>query len=135
MINVRIAQFIKENRGQAMVEMALVLPLLLLLLFGIMECGRLFASYIEVEHATRDGARYAAVHSSASDDDIKSVIIDKCVLVSLNDSDITVAESTENGDTWKKITVDFEVDIITPLIGDLLGDTVELTSTMAMRIE
>lgn len=131
----RIAKFMKENRGQAMVEMALVLPLLLLLLFGIMECGRVFASYIEVEHAARDGARYAAIHSSASDSTIKSVITNKCVLVSLSNDDITITTKTESGDTWKEIKVDYEVDIIVPLIGSLIGDPVQLSSTMSMRIE
>lgn len=43
-----------------MVEFALILPILLLLIFGILEYGRLFFAWISVENAARVGARYAS---------------------------------------------------------------------------
>jgi len=53
------ALLMKKNvHGQAMVEFALVLPLLLLVMFGIVEFGRLFFSYAMVSAASREGARY-----------------------------------------------------------------------------
>ena len=52
-----------KSRGQALAEFALVAPLFFLLLFGIIEAGR-FVFYTEVlNNATREGARYAIVHS------------------------------------------------------------------------
>ena len=42
-------------------EMALVLPLLLLLVFGIIEFGFIFNRYISVTHAAREGVRQLAV--------------------------------------------------------------------------
>lgn len=48
-----------ENRGQGMVEFALILPLLLLLIFVIIELGRLFFAWMAIENAARFGARYA----------------------------------------------------------------------------
>jgi Flp pilus assembly protein TadG len=50
----------KKNLGQAMVELALTLPLFLLLLYGIFEVGRLIFMYSAVLNASRDAARYAA---------------------------------------------------------------------------
>lgn len=51
------------RRGAALVEMAFVLVIFLMLLFGIMEYGRfLFYRHIMI-NASRDGARYAAVHT------------------------------------------------------------------------
>jgi len=44
-----------------MVEMAMVLPLLMLLVFGIMEAGWLFAQLTETRNAAREGARLAVV--------------------------------------------------------------------------
>jgi Flp pilus assembly protein TadG len=53
----------RGSRGQALAEFALVAPLFFLLLFGIIEAGR-FVFYTEVlANATREGARYAIVHS------------------------------------------------------------------------
>ena len=49
----------KRNLGQGMVELALVLPLFLLLLYGIFEIGRLVFMYSAVLNASRDAARYA----------------------------------------------------------------------------
>ena len=46
--------------GQGLVEFALVLPLLLLLIFGLVEFGRLFQAWLTLEHAARQAARYAA---------------------------------------------------------------------------
>jgi Flp pilus assembly protein TadG len=56
------------QRGAAAVEMALVLPLLFLLLFGIIEFGFIFNRFITVTHAAREGARvYALPGKSAAE--------------------------------------------------------------------
>jgi Flp pilus assembly protein TadG len=46
-------------RGQTLAEFALTLPILLLLLFGIIEFGRLFQSWVTIQNASRAAARYA----------------------------------------------------------------------------
>ncbi|MDQ3216327.1 MAG: pilus assembly protein, partial [Actinomycetota bacterium] len=50
-----------RERGAAAIEMALVLPLLVLLVFGIIEFGFIFNRYISVTHAAREGVRQLAV--------------------------------------------------------------------------
>jgi Flp pilus assembly protein TadG len=50
----------RAERAQGMVEFALVLPLLLLLVFGIIELGRLMVIYTSVAAASREGARYGS---------------------------------------------------------------------------
>ena len=52
-----------ERRASAIVETALVLPLMLLLLFGIMEYGRYVLSLQVVTNAAREGCRYAVTHT------------------------------------------------------------------------
>jgi Flp pilus assembly protein TadG len=53
-----------REKGQAMVELALVLPIMLLLLLGIVQFGSVFRDYIALTDATRVGARQAAVARS-----------------------------------------------------------------------
>ena len=50
-----------DERGQTMVEFAIVLPVLCLLLFGAIQFGILFNNYVTLTDAVRAGARKAAV--------------------------------------------------------------------------
>ena len=49
----------KSERGQSLVEFALVVPVLLLLLFGIIDFGRVFHASLTIDHAGREAARAA----------------------------------------------------------------------------
>jgi Flp pilus assembly protein TadG len=58
----RVRQLLRRNRkGAAIVEFALVVPLLLLLLWGIVDIGRAFYTLNNLASAVREGARSAAV--------------------------------------------------------------------------
>jgi hypothetical protein len=56
-----------KRKGQGLVEFALVLPVILLLFCLIIECGRLFHAYTTVQHAAREGARYAVTGQEEED--------------------------------------------------------------------
>ena len=55
-----------RSRGQALVEFALIAPVFVVLLFGVMEAGRFILFYEMLNNATREGARYAIVHGARS---------------------------------------------------------------------
>jgi Flp pilus assembly protein TadG len=50
----------KSERGANLLEMAIVTPVLLLLLAGVVDLGRAFYSYIVIANAAREGARVAS---------------------------------------------------------------------------
>ena len=52
---------LKDSRGVALIEFALVLPILLLLVLGIIEFGWIYNGYITLTGAAREGARVAAI--------------------------------------------------------------------------
>ena len=52
---------LKDERGQAMTEFALILPILCVLLFGIIQFGIVWNNYVTITDAARAGARKAAV--------------------------------------------------------------------------
>jgi Flp pilus assembly protein TadG len=54
----------RNEQGQAVVELALVLPLLLMIVLGIVQFGSLFRDYIALTDATRVGARQGSVSRS-----------------------------------------------------------------------
>jgi Flp pilus assembly protein TadG len=54
-----------QKRGAALVEFAVVTPLLLLILFGIIEFGQLFKVRQTAQHAAREACRIAVLQSTA----------------------------------------------------------------------
>jgi len=59
---------VRADRGAAAVEFALVLPILLLLVFGIVDYGRAYNAKVTLTHAAREGARMLAVENASTSD-------------------------------------------------------------------
>lgn len=55
---------VSDERGTALVEFALVLPLLLVLLFGMLDFGKAFNYWIDGTHLSAEGARWAVVNKN-----------------------------------------------------------------------
>ncbi len=63
----------RSRKGQSLVELALILPLLLMIVMGVIDFGRLFGSYIALQNASREGARFASLYSTTvTVDEIKA---------------------------------------------------------------
>ena len=56
-------RFRETEAGQSLVEFTMILPLFLVLLFGMVDFGRAFYTWLLVTNAAREGARIAAVQS------------------------------------------------------------------------
>src|SRR5688572_7841610 len=105
----------RHDRGAAAVEMALVMPLLLMLIFGIIEFGLLLTAQIGVTEAAREGARAATVdrNPSAARDRVRLV-----------DSGFNIVAGESNGCRANPapgdnavIVVTYEHSFVTPLGG------------------
>ena len=55
---------VRDEEGVALVEFALVLPLLLLLLFGMLEFGKAFNYWLDANHLANEGVRFAVVNKN-----------------------------------------------------------------------
>src|SRR5688572_23423303 len=58
-----------RTRGQALVETALLLPIILILLLGAIDFGRLFFGWTNIHQAVRIGANFAATHADMTEDE------------------------------------------------------------------
>jgi Flp pilus assembly protein TadG len=67
MPHIDTTQTLKDERGQTMAELALVLPVLLVLLLGIAQFGVTFNNYVSLTDAVRAGARKGAVSRNLAD--------------------------------------------------------------------
>lgn len=126
---------LNNERGQATVELALVLPVLLLILFGIMEFGRVFSSYLILTNAAREGARLAAV--GASDTAIEQRVEDAAAGLDLNRLTVTITPSESNrvAGVQATVSVGYSVDLVTPVLSGFAPNPFPLTVQAAMRVE
>ena len=58
----KLRRFLSDDEGQNLVEFALLLPVLMYILMGIMQFGLIFAAYITVNNAVREGARWGSIY-------------------------------------------------------------------------
>lgn len=128
----------EKQKGQAIVEFALLVPVLLILLCGIIEVGFLISDQLLTMHGSREGARYGAVIVADYEDDYDWMISDyvEQVVPSLKSDRLTVTAIKVNGDIDIKVTVSYNHPYLTPLCTMLFGqDGQMLESQNTMRIE
>src|SRR5260370_25279870 len=64
-LGLRGGLFGRDDRAAATVELALILPILLMVMYGIAEFGIFFTQAVAITNASHNGARYASVHPTA----------------------------------------------------------------------
>jgi len=125
---------IKNNRGQSLVEFALIAPLLILLLMGIMECGRIFNQTLVVTAAAREGARSAAV--GGSDVTVLGTVNQAVASIGTTNLTVVVTPSARVSGQNVTVTVTKPITIVTPVISQFFKSaTYNATGTAVMRVE
>jgi Flp pilus assembly protein TadG len=121
----------KQESGQSLVEFALVLPIFVVLLFGIMEFGRLWETTNVLTSAAREGARVAAV---TEPDLVEAENAVRAVLEAGDVSGATIAISGPNADNSIVVTVSLAY---TPMTGSIIPgfSRFQLSRSTTMRWE
>lgn len=137
---------LRDDRGQAMVEFMVFLPVLLILLFAVIEIGMVISDQISLVHAAADGARFgsapgcnggvACETAAAKSQAIKA-------LSGINQCTGSAASASVAGTNPQvlTVTVSCTYQAYTPLgsilqmVGGAFGATLPLSSTTIMRVE
>lgn len=122
-----VSRFCSEERGQGMVEMALVLMFMLPLTFGMIDAGRAIYTASVVRAAAQEGARAGIIDQS----DIMEAIESKMIGLDLENA--SVAVDTGNEDIIE-IDITYEFTFVTPMVEAFFG-TLDLTGTASMIIQ
>ena len=125
-LNKKISSLARNPRGATAVEMAFIMPVLVMILFGIFQFGIAYNNWIALTHAAREGARLASVgnydeqsvRNSAPSVDIQSVSVSGL--------------GGGIGDTVTVTVTGSVLDIQIPFAGHW---PVQLQSTASMRLE
>jgi len=127
---------LRRKKGQTLVDTALLLPIFILILAGILDFGWILGNQLMVSNGSRDGARYAIVNSEAANLQtlVSTRVRSNPGLASTTDVTVTVTKSTDQTDLT--VTVNKKVPVLTPLAGAFLGgQEIILTSSTVMRVE
>lgn len=126
---------LKSEQGQALVELALILPILFLLLMGIIEFGRVFNAYITVSHVSREAARVAALGSS--DSKVQALALERAG--GLDASRLKTEVKPDYAERGRgvpvEVKIDYEVPLVVPIVANLLPNPFPLTAKTVMRME
>ena len=124
----------RKEKGQAMVEAALVIPLFIIILVGIIDFGWIYSHQLMVNNLSRDGARYAVVHYGESNLTDKVTAHVQGAATVIDPNDLTVAVAAASGDIG--VTVSTDLPVLTPLTDIFVpGETILITSTTVMSID
>jgi Flp pilus assembly protein TadG len=123
----------KRRRGAAAVEMAVIAPVLVVLLFGIIEFGWMFAVRNSMLNAAREGARLGALQGYTSSD-VYGRVQEMLTPMGLNDKvTINIQEPTESNPV---ITVSLTVpQTDVSLVSNLFDLNGNVRATASMRKE
>lgn len=120
-----------RTRGQAMVEFAFVLPIFLLLLFGIIDGGRAVYVNNALSQAAREGARWGSVQGRSETAADRSAIADETLarITAVPSPDVNVScerngSPTATCGTGDILVVEVVADFqfVTPFLGNLMGE-------------
>jgi hypothetical protein len=124
-------------RGQAMVEFAIVGSIFFMLVFGVIEGSRLLFTYHQINHAAREGARYAVAHGSANgsatDAQVLNHIQERTSGILLTSDNLTVSKLDGGDGPRQRVEVAIAYDF-DPIAGMIFGvGPIGLSADSTMR--
>lgn len=123
---------IRTARAQAILEFALVIPLFLLLVVGIFDVSRAFVAYTIVASCAREAARSGAVHYPDVNPDWRAQARQACLNLAVG-VDRAALHITVDPDptlpSYVRAEVTYDFHSLTPLVGTLLGDPIQLKAS------
>lgn len=128
-------KILKNNEGQSLVEFALILPILLLIIMGIIEFGIMINSYLTVRSASREAARAAVVGST--NQEVMSLVSSICPNLDSNNFILIITPSEGSRSSGDALTVDLKYNyyLTVPIISSIFNNSVELEAQTTMRVE
>ncbi|HSK18053.1 MAG TPA: TadE/TadG family type IV pilus assembly protein [Longimicrobiales bacterium] len=127
-----------DDRGAAAVEFALVMPILIVILFGIIEFARIWNTKQTLTDAAREGARIAVVNNAmvkpaqALQDSVRRVVYRTASAAALDTTQLTFTPTGVGSGQTATIALQY---VYTPLVGLVLNTPITMSTSSVMRNE
>lgn len=139
----RLIRIWRREDGTSAIEFAMVLPILVLLVFGIIYFGLIFNNYLVLTHATREGIRRASLHADGAE--TETAIRTSAGALVQDDLEIDIDPYDERPDGGTvTVTLRYPVRVDVPVISNILKlspswdsdrNSLWLNTAATMRIE
>lgn len=115
----------KRKRGQSLVEVAFLLPILLLLLSGLIDFGRVYYAMVALNDSAEEGATYAALWPADYDEIQRRTAGSSSGIVTFPPEAVSVTypPNVRVGEPIT-VTVDYEIPLFTPFANTIFPDGV-----------
>lgn len=127
-------RFLRGIEGASAVEMAVVLPVLLLIICGIMDFGNMYCQLNIANEAAREGARKAAITVPTTQSQVQTFVQSNFGTPNGITLTVTMSPTTSAAGGTVSVTVDNPITFFTPMISDLLGPKT-LKGQCVMQVE
>jgi Flp pilus assembly protein TadG len=132
----RIRTRARDERGTAVAEFALVLPILLVVVLATLDAGKAFNYWIDSTHLANEAARYAAVHKSpVSGQSIETAIRNQATTQQLKDAMTVCIQSTGVVGDPVDVKVKSTYNWLQFLVGKGIGPSSTIQGKASMRVE
>lgn len=132
----------ESRRGQSLVELALVLPVFILVLVGIFDLGRAVYAYNTISNASRESVRVAIVNQTQAD--VEAEALQQAVSLGITAADVAITYGHPSGTgscsspigvgCLAGVSVQYTFTAATPVLGQLIGPFT-MVSTTEMPVE
>ncbi len=126
---------LRSRKGQAAIELALILPVLVLVMLGLLQVGIVTEDYLQLQQAVEEGARAGIL--GMTDSQIVQVVDQSAPSLQLSALQVTISPPSAERTQGTELTVQgsYAVTVVVPLLQPIIGSSVQLSSTAVMRME
>jgi hypothetical protein len=152
-----LKKFLRDCRGNNLLEAAIVTPLLLILTFGIVDFATAFYVYVSMESGISQATRFAVTGATKDDPDnpgtpmgkegtIRAAMKEAAPTLDVDNMTFSFSHMAPGSSSWaggaggpgdiSKVTVEYTWQPLTPILGHFLQDgRMSMTVESAMKLE
>ncbi len=129
----RFAGAVQGERGQGLIEFAFTIPIMLLLIFGLIDFSRAAFTAAVVQWAAQEGARQGITQTDPTVTSVTLAIEDR--LVGLDAAQAVITVTPSDGGSMMTVQVTYPFQFVTPMIMAIAGEGIELSGEASMIVQ
>jgi ABC-type antimicrobial peptide transport system permease subunit len=106
-------RFVRARGGAIAIEFAIIAPVLLAFIIGIIEFGQAMHTNSSLEYAVERASRFAMIDAEIADDTLRDHVYDSLIGIESDLVTVTISEETVSGITYKSIEAEYNYPFIT----------------------
>lgn len=126
---------LKEEKGQSLLEFAIILPILLILISGIFDFGRILYAHMHLHLATQETVRIGSL--GEGDAAMLQYVQDYVHLADPESLQISISpeEADRKSGQYMQVSIEYPMQLVTPFVSRLFSTPLVIKTDSTIRIE